>query len=363
MTQSLTPFTPKKYSLKLVDLLWNETLYTKISNTDYEGEIKKAGDRVVVRTAQKLTLSAYTKGMTLVAQDLNPTSEELIVDQQYYFKFIVDDVDKMQNDISVIDTYSKGSKNDISELIDADVLAYAWKQVAGDNQVGTDYVTGTVTVTATTGATVGSGTTFTAGMVGCAFKATGQTAYYRVKTFTDGTNIVIEDMNGSGYTGGAVAGGTGYTIKAGTTITLTKSNIYQYIVNLRTVLSKKLTPRTGRFLVINADIEGIILQAPEFIPAVGEAYASAVKQGMIGRIAGFDIYTSELVAGDASLGYKFLAGDKAFLAFAMQILDVVVIPSTMDPNSFVSTCKGLVTWGRKVFEGNRGRGAFLRGKV
>lgn len=363
MSQQLSPFTPKKYSLKLVELLWNETLYTKITNTDYEGEIKKAGDRVVVRTAQKLTLSAYTKGMTLVAQDLNPTSEELIVDQQYYFKFIVDDVDKLQNDIDTINTEASGSKRDISELIDTDILGYAWKQVDYRNAIGTNYTTGTVTVTVTTGAVVGSGTTFTSAMVGKPFLATGHTTGYRVKTFTNSTTIVIEDMDSSGYTGGAINAGATYTVYAGAPIVLTKSNIYAEIVALRTALSKRLTPKTGRYLVINADVEGIILNAPEFIPAVGEAYSSAIKQGMIGKIAGFDIYTSELVAGDNTAGYKFIAGDKAFIAFAMQILDVVTIPSSMDPNSFVSTCKGLVTWGRKVFAGNRGRGAYLTGTI
>lgn len=360
MTQNLTPFTPKKYSLKTVELLWNETLYTQIANTDYEGEIKKAGDRVVVRTAQKLVLSAYTKGMTLTSQDLNPSSEEMIIDQQYYFKFIVDDVDKMQNDIDAINTHSTNSKRDISELIDTNILAYAWTQVAGLNALGTAYATGTVTVTTGTGAVVGSSTVWTAAMVGGAFKAVGQTAYYRVATFTDATHITIIDLNSAAYTGGAVSGGTAYTIQAATALAVTKSNVYSQLVAIKTALSQRLTPRTGRFIVVNAQMEGIILQAPEFIPAVGDAYANAVKQGMIGKIAGFDVYYSELVPGDNTNGYYFIAGDKAFLAFAMQILEVVVIPSSIDPNSFVSTCKGLVTWGRKVFEGNRGRGAYLR---
>jgi hypothetical protein len=363
MTQNLAPFTPKKYSLKTVELLWNETLYTRITNTDYEGEIKKAGDRVVVRTAQKLTLSAYTKGMTLSTQDLNPSSEELIVDQQYYFKFIVDDVDKLQNDIDEINITAANSKRDISELIDTDILSYAWKQVHGLNAIGTNYSTGTVAIAATTGVVTGTGTTFTAAMVGAPFKAAGHTKYYRIATYTSATSITIIDLDGVAYTGGVIGAGATYVAYAATAIAVTKSTIYGYLVDLKTALSKRLTPRTGRFLVVNADAEGLILKAPEFIPAVGDAYAQAVKQGMIGKIAGFDVYFSELIAGDNTNGYYFLAGDKSFIAFAMQIMDVVVIPSATDPNSFVSTCKGLVTWGRKVFEGNRGRGAYLRATI
>lgn len=358
MSQSLSAFTPKKYSLKLVEILWNETIYKWIANTDYEGEIKKAGDRVVVRTAAKIVLSAYTKGMTLVLQDLNPTSEELIVDQQYYFAFGVDEVDKIQNDVNAIETYAQGSKNDMSELMDTDILAL-WKQVHGDNAIGTNYSTGTVTVTVTTGAVVGVGTTFTAGMVGAPFKATGHTKHYRVKTYTNATNIVIEDMDASGYTGGAIAGAT-YVINAASGLSVTKSTVYGYLVDLKTKLSKKLTPRKGRWIVVNAEVEGLILKAPEFIPAVGQAYEEAVKGGLLGRIAGFDVYFSELLAGDATTGYYVLAGDKQFIAFAMQIMEVFVVPHSSVPNSFVNTCKGLLTWGRRVFEGNRGRGAYIR---
>lgn len=92
MSQSLAANTPIKYSLKLVELLYNETIYTKVTNTNYEGQIKSEGDRVRVRTLGKLTLSPYAKGTTLVAQELAPTYEDLIIDKQYYFKFEVDDI-------------------------------------------------------------------------------------------------------------------------------------------------------------------------------------------------------------------------------------------------------------------------------
>jgi hypothetical protein len=51
------------------------------------------------------------------------------------------------------------------------------------------------------------------------------------------------------------------------------------------------------------------------------------------------------------------------MAFAAQIMKTSVLPSEMDPNTFVSTAKGLLVFGRKVCEGNRGRGAVLRGTI
>lgn len=360
MANNLAAFTPIKYSLKLVSLLYNDTLYPNITNTNYEGEIKDSGDRVRVRTAAKIALTPYTKGMTLVKQDLNPTTEDLIVDQAQSFSFIVDDIDAMQNDIKTIEEYASNTKNDMAEVVDTDLLSYAVKNVNASNMVGTPYATGTAAVAVTTGVVTGTGTTFTAGMVGGIFTSVSLPGRsYLVTAFTSATSITIKDLDGVAYTGGAVAAAA-FSIAGAVAIALTSSNVYQNIVALRTVLGKSLAPKEGRFIVVNSQFEGLLLQAPQFIPAVQTAYNDVVKMGLIGKIAGFEIYTSELLAGDNTNGYFFLAGTKEYLALAMQIMKTSVVPSESDPNSFVSTCKGLLVWGRKVFAGNRAKGAVLR---
>lgn len=362
-SNNLSAFTPIKFSLKLVELLYNETIYPLITNTNYEGEIKKEGDRVRVRTAARITWSTYIKGMALANQDLNPTWEELVVDQMKYFKFEVDDVDALQNDIKAINEYAENAKKDLSEIIDADILDFGRKRVHGANVIGTNYSTGTIAVTAGTGAVVGTGTTFTAAMVGGYLTFNGGASYFLVTGFTSGTAITITDLDGVGYSGGTVSGGTAYTIAAATPIALTSANVYQYLVRLGTVLSQRLTPRVGRFIVINALMEDILRQAPQFTPAVESAYEAVIKQGKIGMIAGFTVITSELVAGNNTTGFWFFAGTKDFMAFAAQIMKTSVVPSDSDPNSFQTTGKGLAVWGREVFNGNRGRGAVLRGTI
>ena len=363
MSQIITPvmaaFTPVKYSLKLVELLYNDTLYPSITNTNYEGAIKDSGDRVRVRTAGKISLSAYTKGMQLVKQELTPTYEDLIVDKQYYFSFGVDDIDKMQNDIPAITEYAKNTKNDMEDLVDIDVLSYMAKNVNGANMVGTDYSTGTAAVAATTGVVTGTGTTWTAAMVGGIFVASTGTSYL-VTARSSNTSITIKDLDGIAYTGGVIAD-SAYTIKGATALSLTKLNVYQYIIALRTALGKSLSPKSDRFLVVNSQFEGLLLQAPEFIPAVPSAYENAVQKGLIGSIAGFKVYTTENITGDNTTGYFFIAGNKTYCSLAMQIMKTSVIPSEMSEDSFITTCKGLLVWGKKVFAGNRGHGAVLRG--
>lgn len=360
MSQNLAAFTPVKYSLKLIEILYNETIYTKITNTKYEGTIKESGDRVRVRTAGKVTLKDYTKGMALVKEDLNPTYEDLIIDTMKYFDFGVDDVDKIQNDISAINEYASSSKGVISEYLDAALLTKMAKGVKSSNMIGTAYAAGTVAVAATTGVVTGTSTTFTAGMVGGIFTVEGLTGSYLVTAFTSATSITVKDLDGVAYTGGAISAGATYSIAGAVAIALTKANVYQYMVSLRTALGKTLTPMAGRFIVVNSQFEGLLLQAPEYIPAVSSAYENAVMGGKIGSIAGFEVYTSELIPGDNTTGYFFVAGTKEYCSFAMQINKVSVIPSESDPTSFVSTCKGLLVWGSKIFEGNRGYGAVLR---
>lgn len=369
MTQIITPvmaaFTPIKYSLKLVELLYNDTLYPSITNTKYEGMIKDSGDRVRVRTAGKINLSAYTKGMQLVKQELTPTSEDLIIDQQQYFSFGVDDVDKIQNDISAITEYASNTKRDMSTLIDTNLLAYGPKSVFYSNAVGTNYSTGTVSVAVTTGVVTGNGTTFTSAMVGGIIKFSGLAAGYYVSAFTSTTSITVVDQGDlSTYTGGAwglTPGQNGtYVIYAATHIAATKSTIYKNLVDTHTAMSANLCPRENRFIVVNAAVEGIIRQAPEFIPAVQSSYNQVVEKGLLGSISGFKVYFSELVAGNNTTGYFCLAGTTDFMAFAAQIMKTSVVPSEADPDSFISTCKGLLVFGRKVFAGNRYLGAFVR---
>ena len=207
INNNLSAFTPIKFSLKLVEILYNQTLYPFITNTNYEGIIKDSGDRVRVRTAARITLSDYQKNTTLVKQALTPTYEDLIIDIMKYFAFGVDDVDKMQNDIDAITQYANNARRDLTEYIDTDLLSYMRKNVDGDNATGTSYSTSTVSVAATTGVVTGVGTTFTAGMVGGYFKWTGG-SYYLVTAFSSTTSITVKDLDGVAYTGGVEAAST-----------------------------------------------------------------------------------------------------------------------------------------------------------
>ena len=78
---------------------------------------------------------------------------------------------------------------------------------------------GTVAVTAG-GVVTGTGTNFLSTQVGLPIKLPGITRDFVVATFTSTTSITIQELDGSTYTGGVLAAGTTYILRAGSLVNL-----------------------------------------------------------------------------------------------------------------------------------------------
>ena len=343
----------EKFAANVITVFYEEAVAPMITNSEYEGTIKGGGaDRLnVLSLSEDQGLQNYT-GADLTLGAAKESEGTLIVDQLKAYYFGIKSWDEFKS-------YASDPKSDLiqqkagelAEAVDAFVLGL-YGDVAAGNRVGTNYVTGTVTVTVTTGAVVGVGTTFTAAMVGKGFKAAGHTAWYRVKTYTDATNIVIEDDlddTTSAYTGGAIAGGSSYVIEAATPVTVDKTTIYSYIVDLKTKLNKAKCPKKDRWLVVNSDISGLLDKSTEFTHAtvMGD---EVLRNGRIGKIAGFNVYENEQIAGDSTNGLHILAGHKSAIVFAMAFTK----SGTEDlQKNFGDAYKGLNCYGAKVVDRRR----------
>jgi hypothetical protein len=228
-----------------------------------------------------------------------------------------------------------------------------YSDVGSGNWDGTDYTTGTVAVAATTGVVTGSGTTFTSGMVGKPFKATGHSVWYRVKTYSSSTSITIEndsDDETSAYSGGAISAGATYTIQANTVLTITSSTVNARVNRLATLLNEAKIPKSDRWLVVPAAISSLIRQAPEYIPAVETAYNEVVRRGLIGMLAGFQVYENQQVYGNSTDGWRVMAGHKSGITFAMGMTESGVEDLIGD---FGKAYKGLTVYGAKVIDERR----------
>lgn len=348
-----------KFAKTILKQFFEEAAAPRITNSDYEGQLTNGGaDRVRILTFGKLSLKNYS-GTALTADTPSESQAELVVDQKKAYYFKIQSLQKFESYVNDPEsTLIQQNKNLLNEAVDAYALGF-YGDVAAGNRVGTDYTTGTVTVDVTTGAVTGSGTTFTAAMVGKGFKAVGHSAWYRVKTYSSGTAIVIEDDLDdvtSAYTGGAIGAGAAYIIEAAAAVQVTKTTIYGYLVDLGTKLNTSKVPKTQRTVTINSLVAGVLRKSSDFTPAVAAAYDNVIKNGVIGRVAGFDVIENEQVAGNNTTGYHCIANHNLWLTMAIAFVETGIEDLIGD---FGKAYKGLTVYGAKVPDVRRKCGAEL----
>ena len=351
--------TGEKFAKNVLEVMFERSVAAEITNSDYEGEIKGGGaDRVNVLTFASLGLKSYT-GAAMTADTPSESEAQLVVDQKKAYYFKIESYAKFTSYVNNPESsLIQNAGKVLAETIDAYVLGF-YGDVAAGNRVGTSYTTGTVTVDVTTGVVTGSGTTFTSAMVGRGFKANGHSVWYRVKTYSSSTSIVIEDDKDdvtSAYTGGAISAGATYEIEAATKLQVAKTTIYGYILSLGEKLNQNKVPKTDRWLVVPAKIGTLLRQATELIPAVATAYEDVVKRGLIGMIGGFQVYENEQVTGNNTDGYRVLAGHKSFITMAVAFTESGIEDLI---GAFGKAYKGLTVYGAKVADERRKCGAEL----
>ena len=104
-------FTPQIWSDKININLDNYGAYNDIVNRKYEGEIKRKGDVVKFYTYGSLTVKDYnpTAGgfNGLEFEDPKGQLTELNVNQQKYIAFQVDDIEKVQSNVELVNGFTK----------------------------------------------------------------------------------------------------------------------------------------------------------------------------------------------------------------------------------------------------------------
>ena len=104
-------FTPQIWSDKININLDNYGAYNDIVNRKYEGEIKRKGDVVKYYTYGSLTVKDYnpTAGgfNGLEFEDPKGQLTELNVNQQKYIAFQVDDIEKVQSNVELVNGFTK----------------------------------------------------------------------------------------------------------------------------------------------------------------------------------------------------------------------------------------------------------------
>lgn len=118
------------------------------------------------------------------------------------------------------------------------------------------------------------------------------------------------------------------------------------IIPLRSQMSKANIPTTGRFLVVFSDVYGLLLRDSRFIKVNESGTEQGLRNGIVGRIAGFDVYESQTTPVDATSGdHVVVAGHPMGLTFADQLVEM---EARRLENRFGDGIRGLHVFGGKV---------------
>lgn len=117
------------------------------------------------------------------------------------------------------------------------------------------------------------------------------------------------------------------------------------LVPLKTKLDEANVPTEGRWIVVPPWFEGRLLLDGRFVKANESADPNALRNGEIGRAAGFTILKSNNVVNVTGDDYAIIAGTDLAISYAEQISQV---EAYRDPNTFSDVVRGLHLWGAKV---------------
>ena len=131
-------------------------------------------------------------------------------------------------------------------------------------------------------------------------------------------------------------------------LTMTKDDVLPLFADISAKLTEAGNPREGRFIVIPAWFEGLMVQAGIELDT---ANSGVLSEGYLGRFMGFDVLVStnlEADSGDATIT-RAMAGTREAITFAEQI---VKVEAYRPESSFSDAVKGLHVYGGKVVEPN-----------
>lgn len=161
------------------------------------------------------------------------------------------------------------------------------------------------------------------------------------------------------YLFGVIAAGAaaGNTIgSAAAPVALTASNVYENIVKLKTKLDKANVPNTGRTIVVPPDVHSLLLLDDRFAKSTATAGQEALINGLVGRIAGFDVYMSNNV----KTGTGTDTGKTPYFEITAQITDattyaeqIIKTEAYRMEKRFADAVKGLHVYGAKVTDGTK----------
>lgn len=343
----------EQFAAKTVRRIWQNAVFPSITNNMYEGEIKKAGDRVNLLSFPGVAqLEDYVAGTDMGTNRVFDLEDQLTVEKRKSHSFAIDRLEDLFTYVDdAQDNLIENVAMEVERTIDSYVLEFAQFAKAG-SWVGIDIrVAGSsadthasISTSATGGTLSVQGAPANGGQVGTIEHGDGTldyfgfedpqdvgkpirltsgttwaTEWYRITGVTDSQTVSIENWDGATeawdipngdilrglgggflYTGGAANQdgkpttevGWGWEYQSGRATSIASGTIYEQLVALAEKLDENEIPDTDRHLTVTPAIVGILKNASEVIPAIQMAYEGVVINGRVGRAGGFDIHSA-----------------------------------------------------------------------
>lgn len=287
-------FIPEIWSGKLLEKFYSATVLAAIANTDYEGEISKHGDKVIIRQIPTLTIRDYVADGSLTVERPSSNVLNLLIDKGKYFAAILDDVMRIQSDVGLLDMWAEDASEQLKIAIDTQVLAAVPAGIVAANKGAT---AGRISVNINLGA-AGAPLTVVA----------------------------------SGATGGS-------------------ANIMDVLVDLGVVLDEQNIPETGRWLIMPAWAAGMLKKSDLRNAQIMGDSTSVFRNGRLGELDRFTVYISNLLptaTESPKTAHYIFAGHKHGITFASQLTQMETLRVE---SSFGQLIRGLQVYGFKVIDG------------
>jgi hypothetical protein len=278
-------YIPTLFAKKVLYDFYKSTVWQDTTNTNYEGEFKNQGDTIRIRNAPEMTVNDYVKGETLSYEVPAENATVMTISYGKYVAFQVDDIDKVQMDVDLMNMYATDAAERLKIRVDIDVL------------------------TAMAAGTHASNTGTTAGAI---------SSNINLGAAGDATNIHVD-----------------------------RTNALDKIVDLGQALDEQNIPQMDRFVIIPAWYANRLklsdLKAADFS---GDS-SGMVRTGLIGTIDGMKVYVNNSVYSTATgeTEYSVICGTKVATSFALQMSKVDTLKI---PTSFGEYWRTLWVYGIKV---------------
>jgi hypothetical protein len=185
----------EQFSSQVLAKTYQSSVMEGITNREYEGEIKKPGDRVnILSFLNSILLSDYSVGTDMVSETIVDAEDQLIVEKRRYYNF---SLDRLEDLFTYGGDIPSGLLEDAAKVLEKEIDAYVLGKFGTDvkvgNWIGTDLV-----VYGDSGTMASLVTTATGGTV---------TLQHNPTVITDQTNgVTVENpRDGGSYFSGFVA--------------------------------------------------------------------------------------------------------------------------------------------------------------